>query len=344
MTDHPYPPLRPQPGVRRRGRRPTPWALIIGIGLLAILATILAVVLLTRDGGGTASGSATPTPSASAGTSASATASVASSPGASAATPAPSSGVAALAPDTIVTTVVDALSVRSTPGLDGERIGSLELGVASFVVDGPTDADGFSWYLVSGLGLPPNTGCSGPPETDPYNCPIWFGWVAAGEAGEPWLADRPPEECPQPPHTAESIGIGHTSIERLGCLGPEPITFRGWWPEIPDDAELGGACAGADQPSGWLLCQQINYNVILADEAQDFSGPGVRISIDPASDAAMPERGTWVEVRAHLDHPAAQGCDEAAHAAGETDRADALIVLECRAELVLDSAQAVDGP
>ena len=248
-------------------------------------------------------------------------------------------------PSTIVATTVDGLSVRSAPGLGGERLGTIELGAPSFVVDGPTAADGFAWYLVSGLGLPPNTGCSGPLDTEPFNCPIWFGWIAAaGEAGEPWLESWDQDDCPQAPLSAEVLAIGRTALMRLHCHGSEPITFRGWWPEIPDDAGLGGACVGQDEPSGWLLCQNINYNLILADDNEDFFGLGVRVSIDPASGASMPERGTWVEVRAHLDDPAAQGCDEAANASGDSERPDERIVLECRSELVLEAAEAVAGP
>ena len=190
----------------------------------------------------------------------------------------------------MATTVAD-LTVREAPGLGSERLGSLEDGSLSFVAGGPTDADGFRWYLVSGLGLPPDTGCAGEPETDPYNCPIWFGWVAAAsESGEPWLAEQD-IACPEEPYTAENLALGRTALERLSCFGSEPITFRGWWPEIPDDAGLGGACAFEEEPSGWLLCQNINYNLILADDTEEFFGVGVKVSIDPSTDASMPDRG-----------------------------------------------------
>jgi hypothetical protein len=344
VTEQPHPPLRPQHGQPPgRRSRATPWALVIGIVLLAVLATVLAVLLLTRGDGGTASGSPTPTPPT--GASPSATASVAPSASTSAGTPAPSAAGPTLPHDTIVATTVERLSVRSGPGLGAERLGSLGLGAQSFVVDGPTGADGYAWYLVSGLGLPPNTGCSGPLETDPFNCPIWFGWVAAAsEAGDPWLEIAGHDTCPVSPLTASNLAIGRTALQRLQCFGAGPITFRGWWPEIPDNAGLGGACVWQDEPAGWLLCQNINYNFILADESEDFFGLGVRVSIDPASGASMPERGTWVEVRAHLDDPAAQSCDETVNAFSDPERPDAQIVLDCRVELVLEEAVAVGGP
>lgn len=160
--------------------------------------------------------------------------------------------------DTIVVTTVDGLSVRADPGTDAERLGSLANGAPSFVAGGPVDAGGYRWYLLSGLGLPPNTGCSGPLEDDPYNFPIWFGWVASGAPdGTAWLAAQP-QECVEEPFAFDEIVLGVTDLMRLACHGDDPITFRAWWPEAPDDAEPGGACLAQDTPTGWLLCQQAN--------------------------------------------------------------------------------------
>jgi len=321
-------------------RERTPWPMIIGVAVLGLLALLLLLLVLTRDpDGGTATGSATPTPSTSAGASVAGSASPSASPG-STADPSDPSGVAT---DLVVATTVDALIVRGQPGTGAERLGTLENGALSFVAGGPTEADGFGWYLVSGLGLPPNTGCAGELDTEPFNCPVWFGWVAsASEAGEPWLVVHD-LACPEEPHSTENLAIARTSLERLACFGSSPITFRGWWPELPDG--LGGACAAQDEPSGWLLCQNINYNSVLIDDTQDFGGIGIRLSVDPESGVTMPERGTWIELTAHLDDPAAQGCDEAAGALPQPDpRAPEQIVLDCRAEMVVDEVQAVDGP
>jgi hypothetical protein len=317
--------------------------MVIGVAVLGVFALILLALVLTRGtDDGTASGSPSPRPSATsspsgpAAASASASTSAAASPGAPAQPDLPV--------DTVVATTVEDLTVREAPGLDGQRLGTLEGGALSFLAGGPTDADGFRWYLVSGLGLPPNSGCAGPAETEPYNCPVWFGWVAAAsESGEPWLVEHD-LACPEEPYNAESISVGRTSLERLACFGPEAFTFRGYWPEIPDDAGLGGACAAQEEPSGWLLCQNVNYNLILVDETEDFFGIGIRVSIDPDSGVTMPERGTWVEVRVHLDDPDAQSCDEDAGTAGDSVTPAEQLVLNCRVEAVLEAAQAVDGP
>ena len=320
--------------------------MIIGIAVLGVFALILLALVLTRDtGDATSSGSPSPTPSSTAGPSTSGAAAASASPSAAPTASGDEPAQPDLAVDSVVATTVEDLTVRAAPGLEGERLGTLEGGALSFLTGGPTDADGFRWFLVSGLGLPPNSGCAGPAETEPYNCPFWFGWVAAAsEAGEPWLVEHD-LACPQAPHTAESISIGRTSIERLACFGADPFTFRGYWPEIPDDAGLGGACPAQDEPSGWLLCQNINYNNIVIDDGEDMFGIGIAVSIDPESGVTMPERGTWVEVRVHLDDPAAQSCDEdAAAAGGDFEAPPEQLVLNCRAEAVLEAAQAVDGP
>ena len=128
---------------------------------------------------------------------------------------------------------------------------------------------------------------------------------------------REPRRWPEPPSGA------------LACFGSDPITFRGWWPEIPEDAGLGGACAFEEEPSGCSCAEKINYNGILADDTEDFFGIGVQVSIDPSTDAAMPDRGTWVEVRVHLDDPAAarlrRGCGRRVRARGPASSCSAAV-------------------
>ncbi|MEP7081418.1 MAG: hypothetical protein ABI841_00425 [Chloroflexota bacterium] len=341
MTREPYPPLRPQAPARRRAQS-TPWLMILGVAVLALLAgAVVAILLGERDGGVAASPSgsveASPLPSGSSTPSASASGSAV-----GAETPAPTAGP--LAVDTIAVTTVDRLSVRREPGTTAERLGSLTAGSENFVAEGPTEADGLSWYLVSTLGLPPNSGCAVQAlETDPYNCPVWFGWVAgASEDGEPWLVTQA-LDCPAQPFNAQQLILARTDLQRLACLGGTPFTFRAWWPQIPDDAGLGGSCAAQDRPSGWLLCQNVNYNQVTINESEGFGGVGALISINPASGISMPERGMWVELRVHLDDPAAQGCADGAEEV-YADPVPEQAILNCRALMVLEAVQAVAGP
>lgn len=339
----PYVPLRPQRPIRD-ARRGLPWLTILGVGLLALLAgVILALLLSGRDDGREIASSPGATETGSQMPSGSASTAPSGSPIASASSASPSATAVPVAADTIVATTVDGLAVRSAAGRSAEQLGSLAVGSQGFVVSGPTDADGYGWYLVSALGLPPATGCAGLLETDPYNCPAWFGWVAgASDTGSPWL--QPVDlDCPAEPFTAEALILARTDIQRLACRGGEPFTFRAWWPEIPDDAGLGGACAAQDRPSGWLLCQGINYNQVTISETEGYGGVGARISIDPASGLSMPERGTWVEVRVHLDDPAAQGCADGAEAV-YAEPIPEQAVLDCRAQMVLEAVTVVDGP
>ena len=119
VADQPYPPLEPQPPTRP-GRQTPSWPTIIGVVLLGVLATVLVVVLLTSDGG-EPEGSGEPSPSTTAtttATGANASPGESSSPAASA-----SDAGTGFSPDAIVATAVDALTLRETPGLDGEISG-----------------------------------------------------------------------------------------------------------------------------------------------------------------------------------------------------------------------------
>jgi hypothetical protein len=320
--------------------------MIGGIILLAILLLVLAILVMGggRDPGPSPSPAASVVASAEPSTTATASsppASDAASPGASAAA-GPSVAPIELTVDTIVVTRADGLSVRADPGTGAERLGSLANGTPGFVAGGPVDADGYRWYLLSGLGLPPNTGCAGRVENDPFSCPVWFGWVASGSPdGTAWLETQPPE-CAEAPIEFGLIVIGVTDLMRLACFGSEPITFRAWWPELPDDVEPDGACVAQDAPSGWLLCQNANANFVATDD-NAFSSIGLRVSIDPASGVSMPERGTWIELTVHLDDATAQACGEDAIGVMAEERTPEAWVLFCRAQMVVESVTAVDG-
>jgi hypothetical protein len=314
--------------------------------LLAAAALIAALAVGAALGSGLvplpfliAEASASPTPSATASVTAPESPSDEASPTPSVEpSPTPSGN---LAVDGVASVLVNELTLRAEPGLEGERLGSLASGYAGFIVDGPVTTDGYAWYQLSALGLPPNSGCAGPLETDPLSCPVWFGWVAAADLdGTPWL-EATSLVCPESPMNMETLALARGPYERLACNPDGSVTVRGWWPELPEG--LGGACPGLDHPSGWLYCQNINYDSLLVDDTQDQGGLGLKINLDPDGGVTMPQRGQWIEIDGHFDDPAAQGCDEAAAMADDTDDPDQ-IVLACRAELVVESARPVNGP
>jgi hypothetical protein len=260
-------------------------------------------------------------------------------------TSSPSGSVGAIVIDGLAKSTVDGLTVRAKPGTASARLGSIDAGQLAFVVAGPVSADGYAWYQLSAVGLPANAGCEPPVQTTPFTCPDWLGWVAAGPpGGQAWL-EPTSVPCPASPMNLEAVVVeprSLTPLERLACYRSTPIRFRGWWPEIPPDAGLGGACGDVVNPKNptWLVCQGINYNGLAISESAGFEGVGLKISIDPASGVTMPPRGQWVELVAHLDDPAARDCTPL----GGGDQDLVSVVLACRSELVADSVNPVAGP
>jgi len=260
---------------------------------------------------------------------------------------APTSSTAGIVIDGLVRSTVNALRVRAEPTTAGEALGTIDKGQLGFVVAGPVSADGYAWYQLSGVGLPPNAGCEPPVQTTPFKCPVWLGWVAAGQSGgQPWL-DAANLSCPVSPMNLETLvqpGLQGptTALERLACYRSTPIRFRAWWPEIPPDAGLGGACGDPARPANptWLICPAIFGAGLVISESAGFEGIGLNITVDPASGVTMPPRGQWVEVVAHLDDPAARECLPLG--GGEQD--PVRVVLTCRTELVADSVNPVAGP
>lgn len=235
--------------------------------------------------------------------------------------------------NSVARTVVDGLRLREEPGTAATSLGTLANGSPSFVVDGPVSADGYAWYLLGGLGIPQNSGCAGPLTTDPWECPVWFGWAAsASPEGDPWLEQTSPD-CPTWPEVVStdiSFGIGR--IAYLACYGDEQRTLVGFYPEIPDDAGLGGACAEVPEAMSWIGCN-LGYEHLVPDEATGF-GFGFVFSVDPS--VTMPDRGQWLEVTGRFDHPSAQECTY-----GDPPEES---VMYCRAQFVVESVTTASAP
>jgi hypothetical protein len=258
----------------------------------------------------------------------------------------PSPSAAAIVIDGLARSTVDALTVRTEPTTAGVALGSINAGQLGFVVAGPVSADGYAWYQLSAVGLPPNAGCEPPIQTTPFTCPDWLGWVAAGPpGGQGWL-EATSLQCPASPMNLDAlVGVAgpqgpQTALERLACYESTPIRFRAWWPQIPPGAGLGGTCGAVPPNLMWLLCPGLYYNGLTVSESVGFGGVGLWIAIDPASGLTMPPRGQWVEVVAHLDDPAARDCTPSG--GGEQDPVK--VVLFCRGELVAESVTPVAGP
>jgi hypothetical protein len=299
---------------------------------LLTLATIVVLAGCAAPNTGSGpSGSPTDLPSSSA--------SAATSP--TEATPSSSPATGAIAVDHLARSTVDGLTVRAKPGTASAQLGTINAGQMGFVVAGPVSADGYAWYQLAGLGLPPNAGCEPPAQTTPFTCPVWLGWVADGQpGGQAWLAATT-LPCAVSPMNVEALfsdsaPLGsRTPLERLACYGSTPIRVRGWFPKIPENAGLGGTC-GPPSAVSWLVCLGLNYNTLGTSESAPF-GSGIQVAIDPASGVTMPARGEWLEVVGHLDDPAARDCRD--FGGGQVNA-----VLSCRSEFVAESVTPVAGP
>jgi hypothetical protein len=265
------------------------------------------------------------------------------SPAASAFEPTSSSSPAAgtIAVDRLAKSTVDGLAVRATAGTAGAQLGTIDTGQLGFLVAGPVSADGYAWYQLAALGLPPNAGCEPPVRTTPFTCPDWVGWVAGGQpGGQAWL-EATTLPCPPSPMNVEALisdsaPLGsRTPLERLACYGSTQIRVRGWFPKIPENVGLGGTC-GPPSAVSWLVCLGLSYNTLGTSESAPF-GSGIQVAIDPASGVTMPARGQWLEVVGHLDDPAARDCRD--FGGGEVNA-----VLSCRSEFVAESVSPVAGP
>ncbi len=320
--------------------------MIVGVVVLAILAAVLAFLVLngasgdpdaTQSPGASASDPATPStdPAESASASVAPSASAGAPPSD---TPAPE----AFEPDAVVATTVEALTLRADPGLDGEVLWRLRAGTLGFVIDGPIEADGYAWYHLSGMGLPYGSGCVTPEPGELLDCPAYIGWVAgATPDGSAWLEAGTPAECPPTPPTVDILSQLPFTM-RLVCFDSEDHTYTAWWPELPEDAGLGGACAAGETDVGWLVCQNINHTVLNSDgSVPTGAGASWPVTIDPASGVTMPKRGQWVEVTGHFDDPAAQGCGEAAEL---MDSDPGALVFNCRLQFVLTAVATAPGP
>jgi hypothetical protein len=246
--------------------------------------------------------------------------------------------------DQIVESTLDGLVVRNSFSLAGQRLGSLAAGQQAFLIAGPRAQDGYDWYYLSGLGLPANPGCVTSERTEPFECPVWRGWVTAtDQEGRPSL-EASEIDCPPSPMNLEKLAAGRTDLERLACYRGTELTVRGWYAELHDTGETDIGCETRDPQLAWLLCIYARPDPALLTVSPDegLAGVGFGFTIDPSSAVTMPDRGQWVEVTAHLDDPAAMDCYEAASPNDERDPSE--IILSCRSQAVVDSVRVVDGP
>jgi hypothetical protein len=237
--------------------------------------------------------------------------------------PAAASGFAA---DDVAQATVDRLRLHETPGTAGKPLGTLALGSTSIVVDGPTTAEGYDWYLLSGLGLPHDSGCvTGPDSQDPWTCPVWLGWAAARSLdGDEWLRRAEPE-CADP---AGSL-IDFTFQARyayIACYGNRQLTLRGRL-VVQVGTPVQDPCPEVPQTLRWLGCTGM-YQLV---GSADASASGMLLALK----GSLPGDDPRIEVTGHYDDPAARQCTYGSQPEQS--------VLSCRSQFVVDSARPSGG-
>jgi hypothetical protein len=194
---------------------------------------------------------------------------------------------------TVVATLADrGLRVRSAPRVSDDSYKFeplLPLGTTLFVVGGPVDASGYTWYEVAPMasgGLP-------------------TGWVASADrGGMPWIgatsADCPPVPADFASLAALPQGVGPACFPQL------PITVRARLLSCNCDMD------GAWHEPFWFVAGSGRPDVLVepgsTDVPEDF-GDWFILNMDPNGEhpANLPY-GEVVEATGMFDHPAAEGC------------------------------------
>jgi hypothetical protein len=310
----------------RRGLDP----ILLAVGVLAVVVALVGLALFT---GVLRFGSADGSPPASA-SAVAASGSVAPSATAEAPTGSelPSAGPGGIVVGGLVEATAGGLPVMESAGLGGTLVGTLPAGQAVFVAEGPVEQDGLTWFLLSGLGLPPNSGCEAP--TTIADCPSWIGWAASASGGDAALQ----------PVEASCADLGDyrafarlQPLVQLVCAGDDPVTLTAWWPGPSPD----NVCIDAPPGVDWLYCA-LAFGGWLAPSPDEVGTQFLAVAVDPSSGVTLPEPGRWVEVTGHLNDPASDACN-VVPGNPTSERAAWAQVLQCRSTLVVDSMVEVAG-
>jgi hypothetical protein len=344
VTDQPYPPLRPQPPLHQRRREPrTPWALIIGAVVLAVLVLFLVLVLLDGGDGEETGTQTSPSPgNSSVATGSGAPPSSVAATGTPAVTPAPTppppvvAAPAGILPvGSVVEVTADELRIRQAPATSSPIVTSVGVGELLFLPTnanaiGPVETGGFLWYVV--LHVPGYRDWPNPAQGDP---PL-SGWVAAGSATESFLS-LAPSECPAgEPHIAMLYSM--TPWDRVACFGERPLTVEGTF----GCGGCGGEAPGIFTPD-WLA-HPLNFNVF----GPSWSTPiatveNLVLRVAPELPQLAPEQaGSILRVTGHFNDARSVDCVVAPGEPG-LERAANELAAEwyCREQFVVDTWEVI---
>ena len=237
------------------------------------------------------------------------------------ATPTSSPSAEGLVADSLAMVVTNDLVVRSLPEIsDRSTIDPdyLQQGHLLFVLEGPERADGYDWYRVAPID-------DGDDIVEP--APL-LGWVAAGSRdGEPWI-ESATEHCIE----QEGNPYWVPGPRALACMGGREIAIEGTVIACAGSSPGGVEPAWFDQP---IQCMEPE-----GWQSGELGSPIPTFRIAP-NGPAMPGPGAAIRIVGHLDDPAAQDC-EVVHETGEKPVPPEIVVLRCRATLVVTEVTALD--
>jgi hypothetical protein len=163
-----------------------------------------------------------------------------------------------------------------------------------YLLDGPVAADGYEWYL-------------GAVHSENSLYPAHYGWMAAGDDADPWLAPVSPA-CPDEP--IELSDVTYSAIGRLpllDCVGDRELALRGWYPAGPPGEVSSQECV---KPQDHPFC---HFGADLLRPVQaPWAGDANNLGWfgDPAAGLTRPPSDTWIQVIGRFDHPAAVQCGD----------------------------------
>jgi hypothetical protein len=223
----------------------------------------------------------------------------------------------------VVTLDGDNLRVRTSPGV-GDPATRLKpllpAGTRMLLVDGPVSVDGLEWWEI---------------QTDGELVDL-FGWVAAGDDGDSWIAPAVPR-CWGELGAATVTGLDR--IDFLACYGHREVRLQaraaGLWDVRPEAGACGwlredGAC---DVDTAWLLLPAAKVSVITESGAEH----AVTLAMPPDLSAALmklPRQSTLL-LTVSMDAPEAATCRARDARTGANLISDHRAVTFCRLQFVV---------
>jgi hypothetical protein len=210
-----------------------------------------------------------------------------------------------------------------TPDLEGDSLNDLPRGSRLWVIAGPRDVHGESWYRVQWQPTPTYDAIP--------------GWMPATIDGHPVVMPVEPR-CQAVVADVIDLVQFHPA-ERLVCFGSRPITLA---PVILADGA--GSTAQATGSPPWLA-DAATIKMFGRAGMDGVDGP-LLVRANPSAVATLPI-GVWLEITGHFDDPAAAGCRRSwAADVGGTISPESVEeqVLSCREQFVITEFHSVPAP